>query len=337
VEALVKLVGGLPSNLRAAVFIVVHLAPASPGFLPGILSRAGALPARHARDGERIEHGTIYVAPPDHHLFVSASTVRVSHGPRENRHRPAVDVLFRSAAEAFGWRTIGLILSGSLDDGALGLQAIKSRGGIALVQDPKEAIFSSMPEAALRYTAVDEVLPLRRIASRLVQWTETEAEEPHVKVGPGLASNSNPSKATMTPNKMTQNFGEPSAFACPECNGPLWEVKNGQLVHFRCLVGHSYSPESLLESDGEALERALWSAIRTLEQRSALLKRLALQTRLARQHHSAAGFDERASDCDAQARIIRSLVERVSQKKASGAKIRRRPRRARERAKSRMR
>lgn len=169
VEALKVLGGMLPHDLPAAIFIVLHLAPTGPSLLAEILSRAGALPATQGGNGERISPSRIYVAPPDHHLLVEPGHVRVRRGPKESRFRPAVDVLFRSAPYVYGPRVIGVILTGALDDGTAGLWAVKDRGGLAVVQEPQEALHSSMPQSALRHVDVDACLPLAKIAPTLVQ------------------------------------------------------------------------------------------------------------------------------------------------------------------------
>jgi two-component system chemotaxis response regulator CheB len=148
-ETLIELFSRLPKKLAASIFVVCHISPYSSGVLPKVISRAGSLPAAHPTDREPIKPGQVYVAPPDHHLLIEDSVVRVTQGPKENRFRPAVDPLFRSAAYAYGPRVIGVILTGSLDDGTAGLWAVKERGGLAVVQDPDEALFDSMPLSAL--------------------------------------------------------------------------------------------------------------------------------------------------------------------------------------------
>src|SRR5262245_10757596 len=182
VEALTALAAGLPANLHAAVFVVLHVPPQGESHLPYILSRAGALQARMAQDGDEIRSGRILIAPPDRHLLLTQDQARIVYGPRENYFRPAIDPLFRSAALAFGPRVIGVVLTGALDDGASGLVAIKREGGLALVQDPETAAFPSMPSAALKYVDVDACLPLKKLASKIVALTVTEApmpETPH--------------------------------------------------------------------------------------------------------------------------------------------------------------
>src|SRR6266581_9811031 len=177
VEALLALTGTLPRDLPAAVFVVLHIPAQSPSALPSILGRAGALKVVHATDGAEIEHGRIYVAPPDHHIFVERGKVRIVRGPKENRHRPAIDPLFRSAAQAYGSRVVGVVLTGALDDGTAGLIALKRRGGIAVVQDPDEALFSGMPLSALANVEVDYRLPLSSIGPLLVRLASEQVEE----------------------------------------------------------------------------------------------------------------------------------------------------------------
>ena len=171
VEALKVLVGELSATLPASIFIVMHTSPYSPSILPEILSRSGALPASHAVDGERIHRSNIYVAPPNHHLLLEPEIVRVTQGPKENHARPAIDPLFRSAALAYGSRVIGVILTGGLDDGSSGLWTVKKLGGIAIVQDPQDAVIPSMPQSAMRQVKVDYCFPIRKIATLLVQLT----------------------------------------------------------------------------------------------------------------------------------------------------------------------
>src|SRR5439155_14810652 len=177
VEALATLVSTLPPKLPAAIFVVLHISAHSPSFVSDILSRSGLLEAVQASDGMEIKHGRIYVAPPDHHMLVERGNVRVVRGPKENRHRPAVDPLFRSAAEAYGPRVVGVVLTGGLDDGTAGLLAVKRRGGIAVVQDPEEALYSSMPLSALTHVEVDYRLPLSGIGPLLVRLASEQAEE----------------------------------------------------------------------------------------------------------------------------------------------------------------
>ena len=169
VEALSALVGGLPADLPAALLVVLHSPEGMPSSLPRILSRSGPLEAAHPEDGDGIENGRIYVAPPGFHMLVEDGVVRLVRGPRENYHRPAADPLFRSAAVARGPGVVGVVLTGARDDGTAGLVAIKRRGGVTVVQDPDDALFRWMPESALRYAEVDHSVPLVKMAPLLAR------------------------------------------------------------------------------------------------------------------------------------------------------------------------
>jgi two-component system chemotaxis response regulator CheB len=305
VEALSELVRGLPADLPAAVAIVLHVAPAGTSVLPAILNRAGELEARAARDGDRIRPGRIYVAPPDRHLVVEDGMLALRHGPRENGHRPAVDRLFTSAAEAYGPRTIGVVLTGTLDDGAAGLAAIKLRGGRAVVQDPKDALHSGMPASAIARTEVDHVVALRDIAGLLAElagggrdMTDPPPEPQRHSEAPGPELDAAPEMPA----------GDASGLSCPECGGSLWYLVEGGTPRFRCRIGHAYSEESLLDQHSRSLEVALWTALRALEERAALLRRMAHRAQVAGHSHSAHTFRGQAGDLDANAAVIRDHV-----------------------------
>ncbi|HYR96430.1 MAG TPA: chemotaxis protein CheB [Candidatus Binatus sp.] len=224
VTALMELASGLPREFPAALFVVVHSSPDSPGFLPEIVSRAGPLPAAHAVDGERFSHGRFYIAPPDRHLLVEDGTVRVTRGPSENGFRPAVDPLFRTAARSHGARVVGVVLSGALDDGSQGLQVIKDLGGVAIAQHPDDALIPSMPRGAIRNVGVDHVLPVREMAAVITRL----ASEP-VPEGTHAMSRRGPRKTDTTeePPSLQEETprGPLSPFTCPECGGTLWETR----------------------------------------------------------------------------------------------------------------
>ena len=268
VDALPRLIASLPVNLPASVFVVLHIPAQGPDLLPKIIRRTASLSVSHAVGGESVRKGHVYVAPPDHHLQVDGTRVRLSRGPRENFHRPSIDALFRSAAESYGPRVVGVVLTGNLDDGTAGLHAVKSAGGIAIVQDPKDALVPAMPRSALRNVKVNHCVPLAEIAPLLVQLATTR-DVPKSKKGISRMK-----KRTLNPKEMEKEFGMPTSFVCPECNGPLWETKAGPSLQFRCHVGHAYSPDSLLADHADGLERALWSAVRTFDERAGLLRRL---------------------------------------------------------------
>jgi two-component system chemotaxis response regulator CheB len=297
VEALTAIVSRFPASLPAAVFVVIHLPVNSPSVLPQILQRAGPLPAAFASHGEAIKHGHIYIAPPDHHLLIARGYMRVVRGPKENRYRPSADALFRTAASAYGPRVVGVVLTGALDDGTMGLQAVKRRGGLAVVQDPHNALVPSMPRSALESVQVDYCFPLAEIAPLLAQL----AREPAEKVLESMEVNMAEPEQEELPELA-------SGFTCPDCHGALWELHDGELIRFRCRVGHTFSPDSLLEGQSEALERALWSAIRGLEERAALTRQLGQRMRARGVLSTATRFDERAQEVEQQATLLRQYV-----------------------------
>ena len=315
VEALSELVRHLPSGLPAALFVVMHFPAEAVSVLPRILERQGSLPVVHPRDGERIAHGHIYVAPPDHHLLVKRGTVRVVRGPKENRHRPAIDPLFRTAARAYAGRVIGVVLSGTLDDGTAGLSAIKQRGGMALVQDPEEATFAGMPRSAIEHVDIDAVLSLDALAAELVRLAHVPIHEEGVEpVSRELEEEAD--IAELDPHTLhdQQVPGSPSVYACPECHGVLWELRDGEMLRFRCRVGHAYSADALLADQEEALEEALWAALRALEESASLAQRLTERARERGHLLAAARFAEQQSGARQRAVLIRAvLLERTRQ------------------------
>jgi two-component system chemotaxis response regulator CheB len=309
VEALPKVLSGLPRNVEAAVFVVMHIGAYAESYLPRIIGRTSKLSAEHAQDGEEIQTGKIYVAPPDRHLMVTATTIRLSHGPKENRHRPAVDPLFRSAAQHFGSRVIGAILTGSLDDGTAGLQAIKRCGGLCVVQHPDDALVPGMPSSAMRYVEIDRVVALAKMGALLRRLIKEPSGSPPA-VGCHEEANTANQEITMNQQEMIERFGPPTALVCPECSGPIWEVQDGNYAQYRCLVGHAYSPESFVAEEGVAAERALWVAVKTLQERADLLRRLADKASAMAQSISAASFRERAVESENHAEVIRGILKR---------------------------
>jgi two-component system, chemotaxis family, protein-glutamate methylesterase/glutaminase len=272
------IVSGLPSDLDASIFIVWHMSSNVRGVLPQVLNRLTGVPAVEVQDGEKIESNRIYVARPDHHLLIVDNVIRVTRGPKENRFRPAIDPLFRSAAYAYGNRVIGVVLSGALDDGASGLWTIKQRGGVAVVQDPNDADIPSMPENAIAQVEVDHVLPLSRIAPLLAQMTQQESN------GKEVAMDQDIEKRTQLEIKIAaednalesgvMDLGELTAFTCPECSGVLTRMKDGGTPRFRCHTGHAFSADSLLSALTENIEDSLWSAIRGIDESIMLLNHL---------------------------------------------------------------
>jgi two-component system chemotaxis response regulator CheB len=307
VEALADLAASLPDDLDAAVFVVLHLPATGTSALPEILRRHGPLPAAHVKDGEPIQPGRIYVGPPDHHVLLRTGHVHLSRGPRENGHRPAVDPLFRSAAREYATRVVGVVLSGALDDGTAGLLAIKSRGGVAVVQKPTDALYPGMPGSALEHVQVDHVLAAASMGELLTRLVADLPDAPP-----------EPAPADMRLEVEMEGFslkafesnhpGRPSGFSCPDCNGVLWQIKDGGLERYRCRVGHAWSPESLLTQQSEALEAALWVALRSLEERAALSRGLAEPARRRGHSITATRFEEQATEAQQAARLVRDLL-----------------------------
>ena len=275
IQALRTLVKQLPKDFPASVHIVQHLSNESPSNLVAVLGTTSQLPIAFAKDKELIEPGRIYLAPPDFHLLLERDRLRVIRGPRENRMRPAIDPLFRSAAVTYKSYVTGVILTGMLDDGTAGLQAIKACGGMAIVQDPNDAAYSSMPQSAISTVEVDRIVPLNEIASILMERVhQTPAT---VKEVPAdlLLEVPITRDAITEPDTMAQ-IGKPVAHSCPSCGGPLWQIGKGDnsLLRYRCHIGHAFTGLTLIEEQSEATEKALWIALRTLEERGRLLKNM---------------------------------------------------------------
>ena len=310
VQALASLVSGLPHDLAAAVFIVLHMPPFAKSRLPEILSRAGPLPAAHAVNDEPIVPGRIYIAPPDRHLLVRPGYVEVSRGPRENRSRPAVDPLFRSAARAYGSRVAGVILSGALYDGSAGLMAVKLRGGLAIVQDPQEAVVDSMPRSALDLVDVDYVAGVGDIAATLDRLSRV----PATKGGNAPMADEQERREVVIAEDFREQAHderaeETTVYTCPDCGGVLWQDRSGPHLHFRCHVGHAYGPEILLGLKSEELEAALWSSIRLLREKATLSRQLAAKSRLTGNLVLAERGDDQAAVDEQHADAIRDLLE----------------------------
>jgi two-component system chemotaxis response regulator CheB len=319
VEALRAFVAGLPVDLPACVFVVLHMSAASPGVLPAILSRAGRLPAAHPADGDKPVQGRIYVAPPDHHLLLRAGGIAVSRGPRENGHRPAVDPLFRSAAEVYGNRVLAVVMSGSLDDGAAGAGAVVARGGLLAVQDPGDALYPSMPRHAAAAATPDLVAPARRLGALVAARTREAAGSPRTLGAHGPVPAGGGTKGELPAENAVAGFdvatldGEwhpprPSGFSCPDCQGTLFEYDDQGMLRFRCRVGHAWSAVSLLARQDSSLEHALWMALRNLEEKAALSDRMAELARARGNLHTGARYDEASGQARRAAATMRLFL-----------------------------
>jgi two-component system chemotaxis response regulator CheB len=312
VEALTTLVRSLPRGYTGTLFVVLHIAPEGTSVLASILQRAGPLPAETAKSGELPKPGHIYVAPPNCHLLVDdEGRIELSAGPKENGHRPALDPLFRSASAVYGPRTVGVVLSGSRDDGAAGLRAIKSAGGFAIAQDPSEALAPSMPLSAIEHVHVDAVRHAEEIASLLVELA-SEAAALSTGNGAGGARDAADAADAREPALMRSTSpiepGNSSGLSCPECSGALWEIKDQELIQYRCRIGHVYSLESMLAEQSRSIEAALWAGVVALEERAQLMRRVAKRGREGERASVHAQFTEEAEHAEHQARLLREAV-----------------------------
>jgi two-component system chemotaxis response regulator CheB len=310
VNTLAEVVRGLPAGFPASLFVVCHFPPGGRSILPDILSRSGPLLATHARDGEPFHPGHIYIAPPDHHLYLGPDRRTVlNHGARENHFRPAVDPLFRSAAREYGGRVIGVILTGAMYDGTAGMLAVRAAGGVAVVQDPKDAVVAAMPQNATEIAGADHVVPAARLADLLIALVNetvtlsggAQAMDPIERM-PAVAARDMERQAN------NERRGEVSTYSCPECGGTLWQVDEEGMVRFRCHVGHAYNGETLLAEQTECLEAALWTAVRTFKEKSVLGRQLAAAERARGNAAAAARFAEQADQAHEYGELIQKYV-----------------------------
>ena len=312
-EPLTEILRELPRDFPAAIFVVIHTAPNSEGALPQILERNGILPARFPADGEPIEYGKIYVAPPDQHLEVAGGKVVTLRGPRENGFRPAIDPLFRSAARSFDGRVTGVLLSGAMDDGTFGLLAIKQAGGAAMVQHPYEALIPALPMNAIQNVEVDKIVRAKEIGQLLAQRGAPHSGQSGERPAPSKsaasaepASDRDISLAGNAPDKVS---GSPSFYTCPECGGALWEAARQGEFRFRCHTGHGFTPETLAAQQGVEFEHALWSAVRVLQERAALHRRMAEQAELRGMKNQALRSHQLAEEQAGKAQLLRRVLD----------------------------
>jgi two-component system chemotaxis response regulator CheB len=306
VEALRQLVACLPADLGACVVAVLHLPPGGTSVLPSIVDRAGPMTARPAEDGAALEPGTIYVAVPDCHVQIDGGRLRVVGGPRENGHRPAIDPLFRTAAHSHGERVIGVILSGALDDGTLGLRAIKAHGGMTIVQDPESALHPGMPRAAIRVAAPDRVLFPEQIGAALAEFVNGSREKGHN----GEAMENATEREQVHEQASPDQPGEETGLTCPECGGAIYELSDRGLVTYRCRVGHQYGSDTFVVEQATTVENSLWAALRLLEERAVLMRRLAERHRS--HERSARSFSDKAEELEAHGAELTQLLREVT-------------------------
>jgi two-component system, chemotaxis family, protein-glutamate methylesterase/glutaminase len=319
VEALRALVAGLPPDLDAAVLAVLHIPRTGPSALPKILGRAGPLPCASAVDGEPLRSGRIYVAPADHHLLVLEGRVRLSRGPAENGHRPAVDPLFRSAARLFGDRTVAVVLSGARDDGTAGAATVAARGGRVLVQDPDDALHPSMPRSVIEHVGAERICPAAKLGPVIAEVVaEVMAALGEVPVEPRSASDADAELAALETamanmEDLTSDVMSlgPAGLACPSCHGALFELAGEPTPRYRCWVGHAWSPQSLLDEQAAAFEGALWMALRSLEEKASLARRLRTTADERGDARTAERYETMNEEAEQAGRLIRELIARL--------------------------
>jgi two-component system chemotaxis response regulator CheB len=314
VDALHAIVATLPPDFPAAVLVVRHIGPRNCG-LPGVLAQSSRLPVRHAADGESVTQPAILVAPPDHHLMVRAGAplqLALTHGPKENYTRPAIDPLFRSAAEVYGPRVTGVLLTGYLDDGSAGLKAIKACGGTTVVQDPLDAYAPDMPANALQNVAIDHTLPLAAIGAVLARLASMPADPadampPPVPDWVKLENRYAYGDAAM---HELEQLGAPSTFTCPECSGTLWQLNEGQPQRYRCHTGHSFTATVLAELQHKVAEDAMWAALRALQEKERMSRSLAAKAAQHGLDGAAREHLQKADQALADAQVLRLMLTR---------------------------
>jgi two-component system chemotaxis response regulator CheB len=306
-----RIIASLPPTLEAAIGVVIHVPDDSPSALARVLATAGRLPASFAEDGQRVEAGTIAVAPPGHHLLVNDGRLTLSRGARENGTRPAIDPLFRSAARSRGPGAVAVLLSGTLDDGMAGVAEVRRSGGVTLAQDPAEAEFPDMPRNAIASGSVDEVLSSTSLGPRIV---ELVAERRHLApshAGPGLAGDADLAGDARTVDRGLAGRAEDlpgagSPYSCPACGGVLYDF--GREGGYVCRLGHRYSPDALRAGQEGIIEDALWTALRTLDEAASLAERVRDRATARGDRGMELRFEARRAGAQARADRIRAVL-----------------------------
>lgn len=312
-EALFNLVACLPADLPASIFIVHHLPPYSKSNLSSIINKKSNLEAIEAKDGMKFEKGKIYCPRADFHLMLEKDRILLSKGPKENRFRPSIDALFRSAAYEYRQRVIGVVLSGSLNDGTSGMCTIKRFGGLALIQSPKEALFDSMPTEVSRYTEVDYSLPAAELGTKLGELTQ-----PSVNITVELTPNPDKQlemEVNIAKNKNALQIGvlkkgEFTPFTCPDCHGALVRFNEGNLIRFRCHTGHSFTTDALLAGVTENIEKDLWQVMRGMEEGNLVLNSLAELLKEMGAEKESEKFEDKAKILLRKSRMMHKIVGR---------------------------
>jgi two-component system, chemotaxis family, protein-glutamate methylesterase/glutaminase len=307
VESLRELFAAMQPNPHAAFVVVLHIPAHSPSHLDRVLASSSAMPVSNAVDGHALQAGHVYVATADQHLMVDGGTLRLTRGPKECRARPSIDVLFRSVAVTYGARAIGVVLSGMLDDGTAGLWAIKDGGGMALVQDPQEAMHAPMPKSAMQHVKVDRVAPCAALAQEIARITtgtpaaETARAEDRLGIETRIASEGNALQLGV------MDMGKVSQYTCPDCHGVLVQIEEGSIVRFRCHTGHAFSLQTLLAEVSDSIDKGLWDTIRAIEERVLLLRQMA-GLAAGQPGNEAKSFNQLADDAEGSIKALKELV-----------------------------
>jgi two-component system, chemotaxis family, protein-glutamate methylesterase/glutaminase len=322
-EPVLQFVEQLPAALEASVFVVIHFPRDGTSVLPQLLNRHGKLRAMHPADGQRVEHGFVYVAPPDHHMIVSGTRIDLVRGPQENGYRPSIDVLMRSAARQYRRRVIGVVLSGTLDDGTAGLLYINRHGGVTIAQDPEEAMYPGMPRSAIENVAIDHVLAVRDMGPVVLDLVRTPVEEGRAVTDERMEFESKTAAFDPDLLHLDQREGTPATFTCPHCHGTLWETQENDLPRYRCRVGHAFSPDALFAAEAESVETALWEALRALEEMAAVSARMSNRAERRGNERLAKRFGDQRADAERRAETIRTVLiaTRPGEGVASGGEV----------------
>lgn len=307
-HSVIELMASVTEEMDAAVFVVLHASNlAYTDAVVQRLQRNSVFTCKAAEHGEEIQTKHLYLAVPDHHLLIKPGKVLLGRGPVENRYRPSIDVLFRSAAVTYTTRVIGIILTGMLEDGTTGMQIVKQCGGTCIVQDPAEAEYADMPKSVLRFVDVDYCTSLQRIGIILQEKARNGVPEP-IAIPPKIAKEAEIAERVAIGIENVEALGDRSAYSCPECGGSLWEIKHEGLTRFRCYTGHQFTADELQESKRRELESTFWIVLRILEERRNLLTKMAEEEQSKGWAHSAKNKSDRADELEVHIGRIKEIL-----------------------------
>jgi two-component system chemotaxis response regulator CheB len=298
----------LTKEMNVAVFLVMHISKHSVGdMLVKRMQKYTLLTCKMAEHGETIKTNYVYIARPDHHLMMSKNKIFVGSGPMENRYRPSIDALFRSAAAAYDHRVIGIILTGMLEDGASGMFAIRRSGGTCIIQDPSEAQYPDMPNAVLNILHPDYSVPVIKMGEAILE-TIRSNKKPKTKIPPDILKEAEIAERVNISIDDMAGLGEHSMYSCPDCGGGLWEIAENGETRYRCHVGHAFTSEGLLANMEASTESALWTALRIIEERRNLLKKLSDKEKQKGSRKAALAYQRRSIELEAQIQHLKKTL-----------------------------